>query len=199
MGRVFLRATRISPRYIQGMEALKIVWLSIAAAVAYGIVHDQITARICIEYFTVFHPHTIDSDSPTMQGLVWGVKATWWVGAGLGIPLALVARLGSWPKKRARDLARPLLLLMAASAIVALCAGLIGAALASAGVIWVHPRWADLIPREHHIGFLAAGWAHAASYLSGGMGGTMLIFATYFSRARMARAAGHVAEKVEVA
>jgi hypothetical protein len=96
-------------------------------------------------------------------------------------------------------LVRPLLILMCASAVVAVLASLIGAALTSTGVIWVHPRWAERIPAEQHVAFLAAGWAHTASYLSGGMGGTMLIFATIFGRARAARAARHVAEKTLVA
>jgi len=38
---------------VDSMQAIRIVLLSIASAVAYGIVHDQITARICIEYFTI--------------------------------------------------------------------------------------------------------------------------------------------------
>jgi hypothetical protein len=37
------------------MEALKIAFTCVIAAVIYGIVHDQFTARICLEYFTVFH------------------------------------------------------------------------------------------------------------------------------------------------
>jgi hypothetical protein len=38
------------------VQAIAIILLSIASAVGYGIVHDQITARICIEYFTIGHP-----------------------------------------------------------------------------------------------------------------------------------------------
>ena len=38
------------------MEILKIWLFCIAAAICYGIVHDQITVRICVEYFSVFHP-----------------------------------------------------------------------------------------------------------------------------------------------
>ena len=169
------------------MQSLRIVLLCVAAAIGYGIVHDQITARICIEYFTVFHPLVVASDSPTVQGLVWGVIATWWVGLFLGLALAAVARIGSWPKRTARQLVRPILLLMAASAVIAILAGLMGYALATADVIWVAPRWADKIPAEHHVAFLADGWAHTASYLAGFMGGSMLIFATLISRAREAR------------
>jgi hypothetical protein len=177
----------VGRRTLNMMEGLKIILLSILAAVTYGLVHDQITARICIEYFTVAHPHVIDSDSPTLQGLVWGVIATWWVGAFLGVPLALAARVGSWPKKIAKELVRPLLILMLVSACLAFAAGIVGAVLTWTGVIWVHPNWADRIPPEHHICFLADGWAHTVSYLAGGMGGMMLIFATLFGRARAAR------------
>lgn len=35
------------------MKAIAIVLLCIASAVVYGILHDQITARLCVEYFTI--------------------------------------------------------------------------------------------------------------------------------------------------
>jgi hypothetical protein len=35
------------------IESLKIVVLCIVAAIAYGILHDQVTARVCVEYFTI--------------------------------------------------------------------------------------------------------------------------------------------------
>ena len=38
------------------MEELKIIAMCVIAAVAYGIAHDSITTRVCLEYFTVFHP-----------------------------------------------------------------------------------------------------------------------------------------------
>src|SRR5207248_5569094 len=38
------------------MEALKIAVTCVIAAVLDGILHDQITVRICIEYFIIFHP-----------------------------------------------------------------------------------------------------------------------------------------------
>ena len=37
-------------------EAPKITFICVMAAVVYGIVHDQFTPRICLEYFTIFHP-----------------------------------------------------------------------------------------------------------------------------------------------
>jgi hypothetical protein len=33
--------------------------------VVYGIVHDQVTARVCVEYFTVGHPPVFQTNSDT--------------------------------------------------------------------------------------------------------------------------------------
>ncbi len=38
--------------------------------------HDHVTVRICVEYFTVFHPPVFATDSTTRLGLGWEVIAT---------------------------------------------------------------------------------------------------------------------------
>jgi len=48
--------------------------------VAYGLVHDQVTVRVSLEYFTIGHPQLITTSSPTLLALFWGAAATWWVG-----------------------------------------------------------------------------------------------------------------------
>jgi hypothetical protein len=58
------------------MQALAIVLLCVVMAATYGIVHDQITARICVEYFTIGHPPVFGTADPTLLGLGWGVIAT---------------------------------------------------------------------------------------------------------------------------
>ncbi len=70
------------------MKATVIVLLCVGAAIGYGILHDEVTARICVEYFTVGHPDLFGTDSPTLLGIGWGIVATWWAGLLLGIPLA---------------------------------------------------------------------------------------------------------------
>lgn len=80
------------------MESLKIVVLCVLAAAAYGVIHELVTARICIEYFTILHPAIFPTTSPTLLALGWGILATWWVGAILGVLLALAARAGSRPR-----------------------------------------------------------------------------------------------------
>src|SRR5688500_9214653 len=71
----------------QIMHVLRSVGLSLLAAIGYGVAHDQVTARICVEYFTLGHPPLFPPDSPTFPALGWGVAATWWVGLPLGLLL----------------------------------------------------------------------------------------------------------------
>jgi hypothetical protein len=35
------------------VQCLKIIMLCLLAAIAYGILHDQVTARVRVEYFTI--------------------------------------------------------------------------------------------------------------------------------------------------
>ena len=68
------------------MESLKIIALCIFSAVLYGILHDQVTARVCVEYFTIGHPPVFATESPTLLAIGWGIIATWWGRAVLGHP-----------------------------------------------------------------------------------------------------------------
>ena len=83
-------------------EPIKTLALCVAATVLYGVLHDQVTARVCLEYFTEFHPPLVDSRSPAVVALAWGVAATWWVGVILGLGLACAARVGPWPRREPR-------------------------------------------------------------------------------------------------
>ena len=86
------------------MESIKIVLLCVIASVVYGIVHDQFTARICLQYFTEFHPPIFNTTSTTLLAFGWGMIATWWAGAVVGLLLVIAARFGTLPQLTARDL-----------------------------------------------------------------------------------------------
>lgn len=167
------------------MQFTSIIGLSILAAITYGVIHDQITARICIEYFTIGHARLINSNSPAVLGLFWGVVATWWVGLPLGLGLAIAARSGRRPKLGARDLVPPLLRLMMVMFSVATLAGMIGFFTSKAGVFQLIEPLARKIPLEHHVAFLTCGWAHSASYLTGLVGGVVLWIITWRRRAAL--------------
>jgi len=111
--------------------ALSIGW-GILLAVAYGIVHDQITARICIEYFTVWHPPLVTEPNPTLVGLVWGVVATWWVGAILGALLAFAATAGARIPATLGQVRRSMAILLVVSGA---CAALTGLIVAKSGFV----------------------------------------------------------------
>jgi hypothetical protein len=164
------------------MKALAIIAPCIASAVVYGIVHDQITARVCVEYFTIGHPPVFHTDSPTLLGLGWGIIATWWAGLLLGIPLAIAARAGRRPRRSVRSLVRPILTLLLIMGLCALLAGIAGYVLGSLEAIVLVDRLASMVPHDRHAKFLAAGGAHLASYLVGFVGGLVVIARVWRSR-----------------
>ena len=156
------------------MQGLRIIGLAVLAAIGYGIVHDQITARICVEYFTIGHPPLFHTTSPTLLALGWGVVATWWVGLPLGLLLAAVARLGGRGKVSAVELRRPILVLLLTMAAAAGIAGAIGGMLAVSGRVSLPPQLAEILPWDRQVPFLVDLWMHSASYAVGIIGGLAL-------------------------
>lgn len=174
----------------EGIEGTKIVLGSISAAVLYGISQDQITARICLEYFSKsFHKKMIDkfdgplelwikgilenTNSPTIYGLIWGTIATWWFGALLGIPLAISCRFGSWPKLNLKDMVKPIAYVLGMIAVSSFCAGTYGLTKCKNDSSYVKkfgPLLSD-VSAEHKIGFIVNAYAHHMAYASGALGG----------------------------
>ncbi len=172
------------------MEFLKIILLSIAAAVFYGILHDQVTVRVCVEYFTIGHPPIFHTESPTLLALGWGVVATWWVGLFLGIPAALVSQLGSWPKYDARQLLRPIVTLLVVMGCSSLLAGIAGYLAAKSRVVELLEPLASQIPESRRVLFIADLWAHLAAYGVGFFGGIVLCGLILVRRGQLATRVG---------
>ena len=152
------------------------------AAIFYGILLDQVTARICVEYFTIGHEPIFGTEDPTLLGLGWGVLATWWVGLLLGVPLAIAARAGGRPKREVATLIKPIALLMLISAIGALTAGVVGWNLAEQELVEIIGPLARDVPKEKHVPFLADAFAHNGSYAIGFIGGVVMIVRVWRSR-----------------
>lgn len=163
---------------------VRLVVMAVAAAIAYGVAHDQVTARICVEYFTIGHPPVFDTTDPTLLGLGWGVIATWWVGLLLGAPLALAARAGTWPVLPPSSLVRPIGVLLACMATCAVVAGVVGYLCARCGAVDLVGPLAERVPSERHHAFIAVLWAHVASYATGFVGGACVIGWTLRARRR---------------
>jgi hypothetical protein len=157
------------------MEFLKITIFSVLAAICYGILHDQITAHLCVEYFTIAHPPVFPTQSPFLLAIGWGIVATWWVGFPLGILAASAARIGRRNRLSFAQVYPMILRLLVVMAICATLAGGLGAYLVATGRQALLGGWDQLIPREKWIAFSADQWAHLASYGSGIIGGLFLV------------------------
>jgi hypothetical protein len=153
---------------------------------------DQVTARVCVEYFTIGHPPLFGTEDPTLLGIGWGIVGTWWVGLPLGVALAFAARAGKRPPRTTGSLVKPILGLMGVMAASALFAGVVGYLLAGAEwVILVGPL-AKEVPQDRHVLFIADLWAHVASYLVGFVGGIVIIVKVWRGRGRPAASADYV-------
>lgn len=168
------------------MESLKIIAGCIVAAMLYGILHDQVTARIYLPYFTVFHPPVFNTESPTLIAIGWGIIATWWVGAFLGLLLALSARFGHRAKLTFHELLPSVIRLLCVMAACALVAGMLGYFVGS-----LPEDFRGLISPGNERRFLADWWAHNASYASGIIGGIVLCIVAYGKRVRLSSSQLH--------
>ncbi len=165
-------------------ERVQIILLSIVAACSYGVVHDQITVRLCIEYFTVAHPPLFHTTSPTLLALCWGIAATAGIGAVLGVVLALVSQSRGKDPCPVAQLARSILLLLIMMGAGAFIAGLAGYQLSNRGLVSIPASLAVAIPANQHDYFMAVWFAHCTSYLIGLGGGALLCFRIWQRRGR---------------
>ena len=152
-----------------GGGALAIIAMCIGACVVYGVLHDQVTARIAIEHFTVLHPKVVESTDPTVLALVWGVIATWWVGLFGGLLLALAARAGGRPKRAAATLLRPVALALVLTASCAAIGGFVGRALTGNGHLALLEPVRSKVPAERHLDVLTVIVVHNVSYVVGAL------------------------------
>lgn len=175
------------------MASVRIVLLCIVAAIIYGVAQDQVTARVCVEYFTVGHAPLLETNSPTVLAVFWGTVATWWVGLLLGMVLSIAARVGPVPRRSARELVVPVVGLLGVVGVCAIAAGMIGWLAGRAGALHLPPRFALRIPPERHALFVADGAAHLAAYLVGAVGGVVMSARVWRARRREAAVAGAAA------
>ncbi len=164
--------------YTPRMEVLKIIAMCLSAGSMYGILHNQVTVRVCLQYFTVFHPDVFHTRSPTTLAFGWGVLATWWASLLVGVVLAMAARFGQRPQVSAHELMSRVGLLLAIMALCAFVAGIGGYFLQAFGMEY----YATSVPKEIRHSFYADLWAHTASYVSGFVGGIVLCVSVWRSR-----------------
>ena len=180
------------------MESIKIILLCMVSAVIYGNVQDQVTARVCVEYFTIGHPPIFATASPTLLAIGWGTIATWWAGLLVGIPVAIASRLGSWPKYRATNLIKPIFCLLVVMATASLAAGFAGYLTAKAGGVWLVEPLRSRVPESKHSAFLGDLWAHLAAYGFGFLGGFAICGWVVIRRRRLAGTIDGVSQPIDM-
>ena len=168
-------------------DFLGIIAVSVLGSVLYGIGHDLITTRICVEYFTIGHPKIIESEDPTQLALAWGVRASWWAGLFLGILLACAARLGKRPQRSFRSLLKPIAALLIVMGLFAFAAGVVGYMLGSSGNVVLPAQLLERLPLAARVPFQICAFAHNTSYNVAFVGGGMLIAWVWVSRKRLPR------------
>ena len=166
------------------MYKARIVFLSVAAACGYGVVHDQITVRLCREYFTVAHLPLFQTRSTTLLALYSGVTATAGIGALLGFVLARVCHAGAYPPCRLSYLFRQVSLLLGIMSVSAVTMGIVGYCMSHFGVVGFPARFAAGLPSSQYDRFMAVCFAHWASYFVGFAGSALLCFRVWTARGR---------------
>lgn len=104
----------------------KTVVASVLTAIGYGLIHDQITIRICPQYFTIWHPFLFNGEQNnlTLLALCWGVIATWWFGLFLALILGGLAVAGPRPLPPFRFVLRTICRILIWTAFGAALAGI---------------------------------------------------------------------------
>lgn len=166
-------------------QTVKIMLLCMAMAVLYGIVHNQVTVRISLEYFTIGHREIISSTSPTLLGIAWGIHPNWWVGLSLGILLAIASRAGKWPKRDVHSLIKPLLIVFLITGIAAAAAGIMGYRMALNGDLGLNEPMYSAVSESGHASFISALWMHTASYTVAAMAGLIFTLLVFTGRMRV--------------
>jgi hypothetical protein len=164
----------------------RIVLLGLGALVGYAVLQDQVSARLCPEYFTVLHPPIPGVSDPTLLGLGWGFLGAWWGGVLLGFVLSFAATLGPRPALTPRELVRPIAVLVGVLAGVTALTGF--TVWYHAGVLGVTLRaeMTGLVPVEKHRGLLTVACYHLSAYVTATAGGVVLCVWVWVQRRRHA-------------
>lgn len=142
-------------------EALRIIGLTVLAAAIFGFLHDSVTARISLAYFTVGHDMPFQTTNPNLVALIWGVVATWWLALPLGIMIAACALVGRRPTVTWRELRQPLALLVTAGLVISWLVG-VHAYLTSSAAQWADHEYGGDNGHRNYVCYQM----HTASYIA---------------------------------
>lgn len=170
------------PRYRFALIGLVVV-------VGSAVLQDQVSARLCPEYFTHLHRPIPGLADPTLLGICWGFLGAWWGGALLGYAAGLTATLGPRPKLTPRELVKPIVLVVCAVAAATTLAGVSVWRHAEMLGVTLDPGMAEAVPVRRHRELLTVACYHFVAYAGSAVGSVVLCVWVWAERRKRAAAA----------
>lgn len=161
--------------------------LGLAVLSGYGMIQDQVSARLCPEYFTVLHHPIPGLTDPTLLGLAWGFLASAGGGIAMGYAAGLAATLGTQPPLTARELVRPLLLTVLAVGVATAVTGLAVAHVTGLFGVRLDPALDPHVPPDRRRGLVIVACYHVTAYAAAVVGSVALCVWVGCERARRGR------------
>jgi hypothetical protein len=135
-------------------------------------------------FATIAHPPLFHTTSPALLGLCWGIAASIGPGAIVGVLLALVSQSSGFPPTPIRPLLITIGVLIAIMAASATLAGIVGHELSRRSIIALPASFSELVPIGQQDRFMAVWFAHAASYLIGFIGSSLILWQIWRKRGK---------------
>jgi hypothetical protein len=170
---------------VKNLPRFRAMLLGIAMLAGYAAVQDQVSTRLCPEYFTHFHNPIPGLTDPTLTGIAWGFLGAWWGGALFGYAAGIAATAGKAPPLTVRQLVKPMLLtILGVAAVTALVGGVV-AFYSEQLNVEVDQYLAGPVPAERRRGLLVVCCYHLAAYVSAVVGS--VICCVWVARKRVRR------------
>ena len=164
------------------MDFGKIILYSLLVMMGFGFAYESISAFVCVEYFTYGHRPMVQTNSALGLGLQFAFLGWCWVGAALGAPLAIAARIGGEIQIKAGFFIKPLIALVVLIAVIASIGGVLGHYAETSGRSPLVAPWAGGLEREKHAPYVALLWSHIAAYTAALVGSATLVAWTWRKR-----------------
>lgn len=150
---------------VKNLPRFRAMLLGIGLLSGYGMIQDQVSTRLCPEYFTHFHNPIPGVTDPTLMGVAWGFLGAWWGGALFGYFAGLTATIGKTPPLNVRQLVLPMALTVLAVGGAVAVTGWVVASYADQLNVEVDQYIAGPVPAERRRALMVVACYHQAAYI----------------------------------
>ena len=144
-------------------ETLAFLLQVVSLSCLLGLAVDVVTANVAVEYFTVHHPHVVDSHSPWIMAVVWGIGASWWFGLIAG------GLLWWMNMRRPRPLSDKRILRMIVASLIAIWFVMMAIVAGVYGIAGRIPEKERKATFESDRRLMAVALSHSTEYVLGGI------------------------------